>query len=329
MAEIRADTLPVLSSTNGIKPLGYRDTGGFVRIDPSAFYPTLIQLGGVTQSDFSTALAQKQDFSARGVANGYAPLDGSGKVPSVNLPAASGSGVSLSDGTPAALALTATAGTSNTASRSDHTHAIPTAAEVGAAPLVHTHSVAAVVGLQQALDACEKVSNKGVPNGYAALDGTGKVPAANLPPSTTGDLSTKADVSYVNTQLALKYNSSDATTALALKANNNDARIVNAVQPGYLTPVDSVGSTPTIVQNDANRIKRHTGSADITITLPALAVGTTIRFITPGLFKFTFVGDSGQTVNSLGNFYTTAGKNANVIATVEATNTWNISGGLA
>ncbi len=133
----------------------------------------------------------------------------------------------------------------------------------------------------------------------------------------------------MNAALALKANTTDVNTALALKANSTDTRIVNAVQPGYLTPIDPVASTPTIVQNDANRIKRHTGSVDITITLPALAVGTTIRFITPGVNKFTFAAGTSQSIESLGGFLTTAGAGANVIATVVATNIWNISGGLA
>ncbi len=331
MADIRVDTLPVVSSVDGINAIGYRVTGGFVRIAPTAFYPTLIQLGGVTESAVNTALTLKQDVSARGVANGYAPLDGTGKVPTANLPTVSGgTPVALSDASPAALAASASPGTATTASRSDHVHARSTATEIGAAPIVHTHSVAAITGLQAALDAAEKLTSKGVPSGYAPLDSTGKVPSANLPAGiSSSDLAAKANTSDVNAALALKANTTDVNTALALKANNNDTRIVNAVQPGYLTPVDPVPSTPTIVQTDANRIKRHTGSVDITITLPALSIGTTIRFITPGVNKFTFAAGTSQTIESLGGFLTTAGAGANVIATVVATNIWNISGGLA
>ncbi len=39
--------------------------------------------------------------------------------------------------------------------------------------------------IQNALDAKESVAVRGQPNGYAALDATGKVPAAQLPPSAT------------------------------------------------------------------------------------------------------------------------------------------------
>lgn len=41
---------------------------------------------------------------------------------------------------------------------------------------------------QSALDAKESAANKGVANGYAPLDATGKVPAANLPASGIGDV---------------------------------------------------------------------------------------------------------------------------------------------
>ena len=42
-------------------------------------------------STVTTALALKEDKSNKGVANGYAPLDGSGKVPVANLPSGGGS----------------------------------------------------------------------------------------------------------------------------------------------------------------------------------------------------------------------------------------------
>jgi hypothetical protein len=57
------------------------------------------------------------------------------------------------------------------------------------APIVHSHSIANVTGLQAALDAkqaalgftAENVANKGVAGGYAPLDGTAKIAAAFLP----------------------------------------------------------------------------------------------------------------------------------------------------
>ena len=56
-------------------------------------------------------------------------------------------------------------------------------------PTTHTHTISSVTGLQTALDGKqgvlgftpENVSNKGVANGYAGLDTSGKVPASQLP----------------------------------------------------------------------------------------------------------------------------------------------------
>ncbi|SLG40538.1 Uncharacterised protein [Mycobacteroides abscessus subsp. abscessus] len=62
------------------------------------------------------------------------------------------------------------------------TYAAPTVPGLAQrAPLVHGHTIADVDGLDAALDAREEVSRKGQPDGYAPLDSSGKVPAANLP----------------------------------------------------------------------------------------------------------------------------------------------------
>jgi hypothetical protein len=45
--------------------------------------------------------------------------------------------------------------------------------------------------------------------------------------------------------------------------------------------------------------------------------------------KLTFTAGSGVTVASFGNLFTTAGLNANVIATMDTTTTWDVSGNLA
>lgn len=73
------------------------------------------------------------------------------------------------------------------------------------APLAHGHAVAEVTGLQLDLDAKQAASAKGQPNGYAALDGTGKVPSAQLPPAGGGWWSVvhkAADTTRVNATLA-------------------------------------------------------------------------------------------------------------------------------
>ncbi|MCT2579122.1 MULTISPECIES: hypothetical protein [unclassified Mesorhizobium] len=55
--------------------------------------------------------------------------------------------------------------------------------------LLHQHTIADTTGLQAALDSKQDASEKGNANGYAALDGTGKVPAAQLPSTIFGSLS--------------------------------------------------------------------------------------------------------------------------------------------
>ncbi|MER9652542.1 pyocin knob domain-containing protein [Mesorhizobium sp. M0152] len=55
--------------------------------------------------------------------------------------------------------------------------------------LIHSHVIADTTGLQAALDSKQNGSEKGNANGYAALDGTGKVPAAQLPSALFGSLS--------------------------------------------------------------------------------------------------------------------------------------------
>lgn len=139
-------------------------------------------------------------------------------------------GSALSDAAPLAGATAGTPGTATTASRADHRHPLPTAAQVGAAatshghaigdvtglqgaldakapsshshsisavnglqavldakaPLAHGHAISDVSGLQPALDAKQATTAKGQANGYAPLDGAGRVPLANLPDVSAG-----------------------------------------------------------------------------------------------------------------------------------------------
>lgn len=332
--DVRLNTLPVRSDANGVNVVSYDSTGKAYGLPPAALYPTATQLGAATTDALNAGLVTKQDVAGRGVANGYAPLDGSGKVPAINLPAVSGgTPLTLTDNSPPALGPTALAGTATQAARADHIHILPTAAQVGAAPLVHTHSIAAVNGLQAALDARESLANKGVPGGYVALDTSGKVPAANLPPGVSAnDLALKADITYVDAGLATKstvtaFNSLAAV--VAGKADNNDTRIVNAVQPGYLTPRKTITASYVALQADHNTFVRVTATSDITVTLPALLASTTIRWLIKGTGKVTFTAGSGVTLASFGNFFSTAGINANVITTMDTATTWDVSGNLA
>lgn len=100
----------------------------------------------------NTGLAGKQDTSAKGAANGYAGLDSGSQVPLAQLP-------------------------------------IPTVVNgqwlkgSGGAMVWAAITEADVAGLTADLAAKEAIANKGVPSGYASLDASGKVPAAQLPAS--------------------------------------------------------------------------------------------------------------------------------------------------
>jgi hypothetical protein len=114
----------------------------------------------------------------KGLAGGYAPLDDSGKVPAIHLPAGQGGGVSSVNDLTGVVTL------------------IPSS--IGAAAAAHTHVVADVSGLQDTLDVLDtdlnSVANdivtladsfdaaKGQPNGYAGLDGNGLLLPSVLPP---------------------------------------------------------------------------------------------------------------------------------------------------
>jgi len=98
--------------------------------------------GGITgnigdQTDLATLLSGKEDVSNKGAANGYASLDGSGKVPSAQLPATTWGSI--------------------------------------------TGTLSSQTDLNTALGLKEVSANKGQINGYASLDGSGKVPSAQLP----------------------------------------------------------------------------------------------------------------------------------------------------
>lgn len=74
----------------------------------------------------------------------------------------------------------------NNKANATHTHLIADIAGLQdelnlKAEILHSHVISDVTGLQTALDAKELTSNKGIAGGYASLDGTGKVPASQLP----------------------------------------------------------------------------------------------------------------------------------------------------
>jgi hypothetical protein len=101
------------------------------------------------------------------------------------------------------------------------------------------------------------------------------------------------------------------------------------VDATFLAPIEGFAANLTPVQADNNKLKMCTAVALVTVTLPALAVGTTIRFLQGGTGQILFAPAGGQTLNSLSNFRRTTGRYANAIATCVATNEWNLAGALA
>lgn len=329
-ADIRTNTLPRRSVSTGLTIISFDETGGFVGLDPVGTYPSLSAIGAAGSADLTAGLATKQSLADKGLANGYAGLDADGKVPAANLPAiTSGGSVGVSDAIPQAPAATGAAGSASLASRADHVHPLPTLTQLGAAPVVHTHSIAAITDLSNQLSLRELLANKGAPNGYAPLGGDGKVPAANLPAGISqADLSTKADAAQTTAALALKANTTDVQTSLDLKANLNDPRIVSAVQPNQAAVVETFSGSFGISASDANKVKYCTSTTDVTMTLNSQVKGFTIRFIQTAAGKIVFAAAAGQSVLSFSNLLSTAGAGADVTATVYEVGQWHLSGRL-
>ena len=123
-----------------------------------------------------TDIAAKESSANKGTVGGYAPLDSAAKVPSVNLPVyptvitdhAALSGRSSADAHPT----TAITG-------------LDTALAGKEAVGVANSAVAAHAGASDPHVGYQKESDKGIASGYASLDGTIKVPLAQIPTGTT------------------------------------------------------------------------------------------------------------------------------------------------
>lgn len=97
----------------------------------------------------------RESVSQKGIAGGYAALDNGGKVPSAQLP-------------------------------SSITNVLTGFATGANSTVLATDTIlSALQKVQGQINAREEVAKKGVANGYAALDATGKVPAAQLPSGIT------------------------------------------------------------------------------------------------------------------------------------------------
>lgn len=327
--DIRLSTLPRKSNTNGITVLGYGVGGVPTGIDPVAFYPSANQIGAVTISDFSQSLSVKQNLADKGLANGYASLGSDGKVPVAQLPTVSGGGATLANTDPSPLG-SANPGVLTTASRADHIHNLPTASQVGAAAVNHLHTFAGVSGLQLALDGKLAVTTRGAIGGVASLGADGLVPTSQLPPTTVPQaaLDAKADAAATTAALALKASITYVDTGLSNKLNANDVRVTNAVQADYLNVPITFSGALTVAQTDNNKTRRCLATGDVTVTLPALSVGTTIKFTQGAAGRMVFAAGAGQTLESVSNAIISNGKGTTVIAHCQSANLWNISGNL-
>lgn len=148
----------------------------------------------------TSALAGKQSTSAKGQANGYAALDSTGKVPPAQIPAVAVNDTFAVANQAEMLALAASPG--DIAFRNDVTDGYYQLTASPASTLGNWikrlfasggSGVTSINGtLTGPVTGIEVTANKGVANGYASLDASGTVPAAQIPASTSV-------VSHVNT----------------------------------------------------------------------------------------------------------------------------------
>ena len=115
----------------------------------------------------NAALSTKQPYAEKGFANGYASLDATGKVPAAQLPASTG-GVSSVNGETGVVTIDK--------------------ADVGLGSCDNTSDLAKPVSTatQTALNLKQSLSEKTVANGYPSLDGSGKIPLAQIPDAVVG-----------------------------------------------------------------------------------------------------------------------------------------------
>ncbi len=265
-------TIPQLTSISAVDDstsiVGYRNSTGRISVGTLKSYLStttalpVLPISNVT--GLQVALDAKQASSARGVANGYAPLDSTGKVPAVNLPAASGGSGS------AAVAI------------SD------------------------VTGLQVALNDKQNLSDRGSPNGYAPLDGSGKVPTTYLPPVTAG-----ITAAYLTPILTLTSNSS-----INQENSHNKIYIYDSPNAVFVTlEARDVGTTIRFVQIGNGQISFLATSGGQRIIFDENNVGTPYQ-------------QPAQTILSSQNYTKSVSVGSSVMAVLIKPTVWHLSGAL-
>lgn len=208
---------------------------------------TLAVVFGTTASTVAAGddsrITGAEQLANKGVINGYASLDSSGKVPSAQLPAAAitpdatatGKGVVQLAGDLSGTAAAPTVpGLANKASVA--TVITAGAGLTGGGDLSTSRTLAVNVGTttgtiaagdDSRITGAEQTANKGALNGYAALDASGKVPTAQLPATADATASAKGVI-----QLAGDLSGTAAAPTVPGLANKANAGITIAAGTG-------------------------------------------------------------------------------------------------
>lgn len=296
---------------------------------------------------------QYQVTTDKGVANGYAGLDGSGKVPTDQLPAIGGGAVDsvngevgvvvldqddIADGTTykqysnadktklAGIASGATANSSDAVlkARANHTGTQPytTITGLGSAANADTGdfdpvgaaatAVSAHVALSDPHTQYQKESEKGAVNGYAALDGSGQIPVAQIPAIAITDyLGASANQAAM---LALDGQKGDWTTRTDL----GNTWVITGTDPTVLANWTAIQYPASPVSSVAGRVGAVVlTTADLADFAAAVAANSAVVANTAKATNATHTGDvTGSTALTIG-----ANKVTNAKAAKMATNT--------
>jgi hypothetical protein len=213
IAYAKADSLTVGNTVDLVGTLNIKPAGSILFSDGSSITSAL-NLGGsggssswgsitgtiTNQTDLMTYFGAKENTAYKGVANGYAALDATGKVPAAQLPSSStlawgnitGSLSSQTDLNTALVSKESTAlkGQANGYAPLDSNGRVPALmlppevyADVAAVWGQITGLIQNQTDLQTALDSKQNISEKALASGYASLDQYGKVPMDQLPQS--------------------------------------------------------------------------------------------------------------------------------------------------
>lgn len=219
-----------------------------------------VAAGTVAQGNDSRIVGAEQTAN-KGTVNGYASLDSSGKVPAAQLPVAADAtttskgiiqlagdlaGTAAAPTVPGlankvATATTITAGTGLTGGGDLSTSRTLTVS-------FGTTAGTAAQGNDSRITGAEQVSNKGAVNGYASLDGSGKVPTAQLPTSIMPQVFSSTGNVVVETGVHRLYNNrATAWTINGVRAS------VGTAPTGASIIIDIKINGTTIFTNQANR----------------------------------------------------------------------------